>query len=171
MHYEGSDSKSLGNQYPDRILFFKYWQQNNSKKQWQTIKAGLDKMKAAILQLLGCAEGSNHCLMLHIKCASANSWRWPFAVSVSGGTCDHWNKSHFLPVVPIQMAVSPDFLPITCMDLFQPRVCTGKIQKGIYRLLALTLLPPLIICLQLNGTCTEAGELQIFNWSDLCTSS
>lgn len=156
MHYEGSDSESLGNQYPDRILFFKYWQQNNSEKQWQTIKAGLDKMKAAILQLLGCAKGSNRCLMLHIKCASANSRHWPFAVSISGETCDHWNKSQFLPMIPVQMAVSPDFFArwnwqkVTCTDFFQPCVCTGKIQQGIYRLLALTLFPPLIISLELK---------------------
>lgn len=173
MHYEGSDSKSLGNQYPDRILFFKYWQQNNSKKQWQTIKAGLDKMKAAILLLLGCAERSNRCLRLRIICAWANSWHWPFAVRISGETCDHWpvtNERQFLPMIPIQLAVSPDFLLITCTDFFQLCVCPGKIRKDIYRLLALSLFPPLIISLELNGTCTEAGELQFFNWSDLCTS-
>lgn len=171
MHYEGSDSKSLGNQYPDRILFFKYWQQNNSKKQWQTIKAGLDKVKAAILLLLGHAEGSDHCLMLHIVCASANSWHWPFAVRISGETCDHWNKRQLLPVIPIQLTISPDLLPVTCTDFFQPCMCTGAIQKGTYRLLALTLFPPLIISLELNGTCTEAGELRFLNWSNLCSSS
>lgn len=160
MHYEGSDSKSLGNQYPDRILFFKYWQQNNSKKQWETIKAGLDKMKAAILLSLGCAEGSNCCLMLHIICASANSWRWPFAIKISGEISDHGNKSRFLPMIPIQMAVSPDVLPVTHTDFFQPCVCTGEIHKFIFRLLALS--PLLVISLELNGICTEAGELQIF---------
>lgn len=95
MHYEGSDSNSLGNQYPDRILFFKYWQQNNSKKQWQTIKAGLDKMKAAILLLLGCAEGPSCCLMLHVIRASANSWHWPFAVRISGETVTTEIKASF----------------------------------------------------------------------------
>lgn len=39
-------------------------------------------MKAAILLLLACAEGSNHCLMLHIMCFS-KQLTLPFAGRIS----------------------------------------------------------------------------------------